>query len=123
MSAAPGDFYIPAADTDAARILAMWGWFLRHPYRLLGVSAFGDLFLEDGDASIKMLDLVACELKEIATCIEEFDWGLGDPAHQEKWLMAGPCRLGSTDLLRRAREVATAGSEFAARNPGRSQTE
>ena len=58
----------------------------------VGLSAFGDLFLNDADGSIKMLDLVACDLKEIATCIEEFDWGLGDPTHQEEWLMVGLCR-------------------------------
>jgi hypothetical protein len=92
MSAAAGDLYTPAANIDATRVLATWEWFLRRQYRLLGVSAFGDLFLEDADGSIKMLNLVACELKEIATCIEEFDWGLGDAAHQEEWLMAGLCR-------------------------------
>jgi hypothetical protein len=95
MSAAAGDLYTRAGDVDAPRVLVTWAWFLRRPYRLLGLSAFGDLFLEDADGSVKMLDLVACELKEIATGIEEFDWGLGDAAHQEEWLMAGLCRRGA----------------------------
>jgi hypothetical protein len=69
---------------------------------LLGLSAFGDLFLEDADGSIKMLDLVACELKSIATCREEFDWGLGDPMHQEEWLMVGLCRRTTETGIRRA---------------------
>ena len=102
MSAAAGDFYTPAADVDAPRVLSTWAWYLRRPYRLLGLSAFGDLFLDDADGSIKMLDLVACELKEIATCIEEFDWGLGNAAHQEEWLMAGLCRRAAGAGMRRA---------------------
>jgi len=102
MLAAAGDFYTPAADVDAPRVLSTWAWLLRRPYRLLGLSAFGDLFLEDADGSIKMLDLVACELKDIATCIEEFDWGLGDPAHQEEWLMAGLCRRATQIGILRA---------------------
>jgi hypothetical protein len=102
MSAAAGDFYTPAADADAPRVLSTWAWFLRRPYRLLGLSAFGDLFLEDADGSIKMLDLVACQLKTIATCIEEFDWGLSDPTHQEEWLMAGLYRRATETGVRRA---------------------
>jgi hypothetical protein len=101
MSTAAGGFYTPAADVDAPRVLSTWAWFLRRPYRLLGLSAFGDLFLEHADRAIKMLDLVACELKEIATCVEEFDWGLGDPAHQEEWLMAGLCRRATETGIRR----------------------
>src|SRR5262245_9446612 len=81
--------YTPAADIDGCRVLATWAWLLQRPHRLLGLSAFGDLFLEDVDGSIKMLDLVAWEVKPIASCPEEFEWGLGDSAHQEEWLMAG----------------------------------
>jgi Domain of unknown function (DUF1851) len=102
MSAAVGDLYTPAGDVDAPRALETWAWFLRRPYRLLGLSTFGDLFLEDADGSVKMLDLVACELKSIATCIEEFDWGLGDATHQEEWLMAGLCRRAMEAGIRRA---------------------
>jgi hypothetical protein len=102
MSAAPEDLYTPAVDVDAPRVLSTWAWCLRRPYCLLGLSALGDLFLADADGSIKMLDLVACELKDIATCTEEFEWGLGDPMHQEEWLMAGLCRRATEAGIRRA---------------------
>jgi hypothetical protein len=100
MSALPRDLYTPAAEIDAARVLSAWAWLLRSPYRLLGLSNFGDLFLEDADGSVKMLDLVACELKPIAICLEEFEWGLGDSEHQEEWLMAGLSRRATKDGLR-----------------------
>jgi hypothetical protein len=102
MSAAAEELYTPAVDVDATRVISMWAWFLPRPYRLLGLSAFGDLFLEDSDGSIKMLDLVACELKDIATCTEEFDWGLTEPAHQEEWFMAGLCRRAMQAGIHRA---------------------
>ena len=89
MSAVVRGLYTPAADIDGCRVLSTWAWLLQKPYRLVGLSAFGDLFLEDADGSIKMLDIVACEVRPIASCPEEFEWGLGDPAHQEEWLMAG----------------------------------
>ena len=88
MAPAPPALVTPAAEVDAARLLAPWGCLLAKPFRLLGVSVFGDLFLEDAGGSIKMLDLVAGELKEIASCREEFEWGLSDPGHQQDWLMA-----------------------------------
>jgi hypothetical protein len=102
MSAAPGDLYTPAEDVDVPRVLSTWAWFLRRSYDLLGLSAFGDLFLKDTDGAIKMLDLVACEFKDIATCIEESDWGLGDSTHQEEWLMAGLCRRATQTGIRRS---------------------
>jgi hypothetical protein len=101
MSGAAETHYTPAAEVDAPRVLSAWAWFLKRPYRLLGLSTFGDLFLEHTNGSIEMLDLVSCELKAIATCIEEFEWGLGDPTHQEEWLMAGLCGRAMNAGLRR----------------------
>ena len=89
MSSGSMELFASATSLDEARILATWSWLLRKPFRLRGVSIFGDIFLEDADGSIVMLDLVAAELKEIAVCAEEFEWGLGDPGKRDEWLMAG----------------------------------
>jgi hypothetical protein len=79
----------PAAEIDCASVTYAWAWLLQKPYRLLGLAAFGDLFLEADDGTVQMLDLVACALRPLANCLEEFEWGLGDPTHREEWLMAG----------------------------------
>jgi hypothetical protein len=91
--------FIDASQLKCPQILAIWNWLLQKPLRLLGISLFGDLFLEDKDGSIKMLDLVACELKQIAICIEEFEWGLGNAEQQENWLMVSLAkRLASNGI-------------------------
>jgi hypothetical protein len=100
MSAIECEFYIDASEVDATRLLSVWGWLLRGPFRLLGVSVFGDLFLQDADDSVKMLDLVSGEIKQIAICIEEFEWGLGDTNSREEWLMAGLARAAAQMNLR-----------------------
>jgi hypothetical protein len=102
MSTISQEFFTPAADIDACRILAIWAWLLRKPFRLLGASAFGDLFLEDADGTVKKLDLSLGELKPIATCLAEFEWGLGDGEHQEEWLMVGLARRATQAGIRPA---------------------
>src|SRR5690242_16376735 len=69
--------------------MATWSSMLRGPCRLLGLSAFGDLFLARPDESIDMLDLVGGELKQVAVCIEEFEYGLQSDEGRRDWLM-GP---------------------------------
>ena len=100
MSFGTTELFTAAASLDAVRILSVWAWMLRKPFRLLGVSVFGDLFLEDADGSIVMLDLVAAEFKEIAVCAEEFEWGLGDAGKQDEWLMAGLAHAAAERGLR-----------------------
>lgn len=100
MSSGPTEMFTAAASLDAARILSVWEWLLKKPFRLLGVSVFGDLFLADADGSIVMLDLVAAELKKIAVCMEEFEWGLGDAGKRDEWLMAGLARAAAERGLR-----------------------
>jgi Domain of unknown function (DUF1851) len=80
--------FIPASDIDAARVMATWSSILRAPYRLLCVSAFGDLFLARSDDSVDMLDLVGGVLKQVAVCIEEFEYSLQSDEGQTEWLMA-----------------------------------
>lgn len=100
MATLPRDIFTPAADIDADRILAVWAWLLRKPFRLLGASAFGDLFLEDVDCTVQMLDLVGGELKPIASCVEEFEWGIGDKDQQQAWLMVGLVRAAAQTGIR-----------------------
>ena len=79
-------------EPDSTRVLTAWAWLLRTTYRLIGRSMFGDLFLEDMSGHVHMVDTVAGELKEIATCIEEFEWELTDGEGKEQWLMASLAR-------------------------------
>lgn len=89
MSGGPYDFFTRAADLDGAALLAAWAGRLPESVRLLGVSAFGDLFLEGPDGAVRMLDLVSGGIRQVAVCREEFDWGLSDDRHRDEWLLAG----------------------------------
>ncbi len=79
--------FIPATAIDAPAVLSVWSSVLPAGCKLLGASLFGDLFLGRGSGEIDMLDLVAGELKQIAVCIEEFEWDLTQTERREELLM------------------------------------
>lgn len=54
---------------------------------ILGASVFGDLFLLRSTGEVDMLDLVAGEVKQIAACVEEFEWDVTQREKREEWLM------------------------------------
>jgi hypothetical protein len=79
-------------EPDSSRVLTAWAWLLRTNYGLIGRSIFGDLFLADTSGHVHMVDIVAGELKEIATCIEEFEWEVTEGEGKEQWLLASLAR-------------------------------
>jgi hypothetical protein len=79
--------FIRASQIDESAVLAVWASLLPERCRLLGASLFGDLFLARETGEVDMLDLVSGELKQIAVCIEEFEWELTQRERREEWLM------------------------------------
>jgi hypothetical protein len=78
----------PVASDVAERILAAWSWLITKRCSLIGVSAFGDCFLLNEEGHVQMLDLVAGEVRQLAYCVEEFEYDLGSVDAQNEWLMA-----------------------------------
>jgi hypothetical protein len=80
--------YIFAERLDAGLILGNWAALLGKPYRLHGMSLFGDLFLIAPGGAVDMLDLVSGDCKQIAWCVEELEYEIGKDQGQREWLMA-----------------------------------
>jgi hypothetical protein len=80
-------YFIPASAIDATVVLSVWNDMLPAGCRLLGASLFGDLFVARESGEVDMLDLVAGELKQVAVCVEEFEWDLTQPERREELLM------------------------------------
>ncbi len=79
--------FIPANAVDAPAVLSVWNGTLPAGCRLLGASLFGDLFVARETGEVDMLDLVAGELKQVAVCVEEFEWDLTQRERREEFLM------------------------------------
>jgi hypothetical protein len=79
--------FIPAKTIDAPAVLSMWSALLPAGCELLGASLFGDLFVARESGEVYMLDLVSGELKQVAVCVEEFDWDRTQPQRREELLM------------------------------------
>src|SRR4051812_7820694 len=79
--------FIPASAIDASAVLSVWSGLLPVGCKLLGASLFGDLFVARESGEVDMLDLVSGELKQVAVCVEEFDWDRTQPQRREELLM------------------------------------
>lgn len=79
--------FIRASEIDQPSVLAVWSSILPPSCRLLGASLFGDLFLARESGEVLMLDLVSGDLKQIAVCVEKFEWDLTQRERREEWLM------------------------------------
>src|SRR5688500_2494247 len=79
--------FIPVGAIDAPAVLSVWSARLPAGCRLLGASLFGDLFVARESGEVDMLDLVSGELKQVAACVEEFDWDRTQPQRREELLM------------------------------------
>jgi hypothetical protein len=79
--------FIPASAIDASAVLSVWSGLLPAGCKLLGASLFGDLFVAKESGEVDMLDLVSGELKQVAVCVEEFDWDRAQPERREELLM------------------------------------
>jgi hypothetical protein len=79
--------FIPASALDVPAVVSVWTAILPAGCRLLGASLFGDLFVARESGEVDMLDLVVGELKQVAVCVEEFEWDLTQRQRQEELLM------------------------------------
>jgi hypothetical protein len=79
--------FVPASAIDASAVLSLWSALLPAGCKLLGASLFGDLFVARESGEVDMLDLVSGELKQVAVCVEEFDWDRTQPQWREELLM------------------------------------
>ncbi len=79
--------FIPASEIDVPTLLSVWSAMLPADSELLGASLFGDLFVARESGEVDMLDLVAGELKQVADCVEEFEWDRKQPERREELLM------------------------------------
>ena len=82
------EFLLPLDSSVPDVILNIWWGFFSKAYRLVGVSLFGDCFLQDFSGEIDMLDLVAAKIRTIASCPEEFGALIDQPEYQQEWLLA-----------------------------------
>jgi hypothetical protein len=80
--------YIFAADLDADRIMASWPALQGRSYRLHGMSLFGDLLLITSKGTIDMLESLSGECKQVAWCVEELEYEIGNEQGQRPLLMA-----------------------------------
>ena len=84
---APSDLFRPVDAELAKHVLSSWGWLLDKNYTVIGMSLFGDTFLKDEKGCIFMLDVLNGKLKQIAYCIEEFEFDLNGETSRRDWLM------------------------------------
>jgi hypothetical protein len=79
---------IHITSEQAKRILPLWSWLLKRPYRLLFLSLFGDLFLMNKVGTIYMINLTAGRLEKISDSEAEFQKLLITDRFQREYLLA-----------------------------------
>ncbi|WP_165356327.1 T6SS immunity protein Tdi1 domain-containing protein [Sphingosinicella sp. BN140058] len=70
--------FIAPAPSDILRGLDGWSWLNLDGLVVIAVSAFGDLFLQAPDGTIRMLDTIGGELREVAADLPDFAERLQD---------------------------------------------
>ena len=80
---------IPPSEVDAPRLLPWWSYLVPHPGRVLGLSPFGDWFLEQPDGTVWRLDLLEGSFDKIALSADEFWADLATDTGEDEWLQAG----------------------------------
>ena len=81
---------ISVSDLDWRRLLTPWDWLLRGMrVEPVFMTCFGDWILRAEDGSIHFLDLVAGNLRKLASSRIEFDRQLEDPKVRSELLMDG----------------------------------
>jgi hypothetical protein len=81
--------YLIATDSiDVESLLAGWSSELPNSCRLLAVSLFGDLFVAKESGEVFIFEVTSGQLRQIATCVEEFEWDVDQPGKQQELLMS-----------------------------------
>jgi T6SS immunity protein Tdi1, C-terminal len=71
---------------SAESLLAEWSWRVPENYLPILLSLFGDWFLLDPEGRVHMLDLISCELSQIAANETEFFAKLETEELRREWL-------------------------------------
>jgi hypothetical protein len=83
------DVAIDLMSIDHKRLLAQWAWLLggRH-LEPIGMSSFGDWFLQDASGAVHFLDVVGGQLHMVARSRTSFDELATLPENLNEWFMA-----------------------------------
>jgi hypothetical protein len=97
---------------DAESLLPEWSWRVPENYRPILLSLFGDWFLLDSEGRVHMLNVISCELYEIAASETEFFVELETEERRREWL-----RSHLVEAAERAGIQRSASQCFAFRTP------
>jgi len=68
-------------------LLSDWQWLISSNYTPVLMTAFGDLFLRDGEGRIHFLDLMSGEFKQVAASQDAFDRMCEDREQRRSWFI------------------------------------
>jgi hypothetical protein len=85
----PRPLVISPDEFPMERLLAWWEYLAPTPGKPIGLSPFGDWFLEVADGSVWRLDLLEGSFERLVADTSEFWARLGDERGQDEWLQAG----------------------------------
>jgi hypothetical protein len=69
------------------RVLSEWKWLGAGEFRLLAVSAFGDLFLQDVHGGVHWLDVAGGKFSTIANSTKKFREAGTELSNKEEWFL------------------------------------
>ena len=76
---------------SSGELLEDWMWLLKKPFKLIAMTNFADMFLQDESGHIHFLDLVAGELKRVADSPTDLQQLVAQTENRRRWFL--------TDLL------------------------
>jgi hypothetical protein len=83
------DLFVRIDSFDHESVRAAWSSVLPKQSLITAASLFGDLFISRESGEILMLEVTSGEVKQVAVCVEEFEWDLDQREKQEQWLLRG----------------------------------
>jgi len=83
----PAHLTIPIGGLPFDKLLADWRWLVSERLNPVLMTAFGDLFLRDDAGRIHLLDLIAGELKAVATSQQEFERACESVEQRRSWFL------------------------------------
>jgi hypothetical protein len=65
----------------------LWNWLLKKPHKLIAMTAFGDMFLQDEEGRVHFLDLVSGELESAAVSTAELQTLVTQSENRQRWFL------------------------------------
>ena len=81
------DYLIAQEDHDWSAILVDWAWLLPSDLTVWMVNLFGDIVFVLEDGTVKLLDIGAGSVKQVADSREDFYIQIGDDENADNWLL------------------------------------